>query len=369
MDPRTLKQMIELLAPTPEQERRGLTRLLQEERNDHPMRHLKKTVVVGVVAALMLITCATAAVVIGIDQRLIDFLGGGQQAQELLAPGAQPVDATAEDNGATLHVTQILMDRYSILILSDFTAPEGTVLDMAEDVRGDILRGFSGLDGSIPSLLDSAGEPIDLDQSWTYNVNVLDDGDPLDNHLTLLSRMELSEGIQPDWDIQELSMPAVDLIRFDPEAEDIVTVYSGDWSCQFPIAWQDMGRSMQVDQVAGQVDDVNISVTDIYLSPMTLQFHLERETPVQLHSPEAVGGVDGRWISAVNVDGVTLTTKDGKTVPLTDMGSTVSDREQDRSFQLNEITDLTQLQTLTLRVGESNFDIPLDGLADGTIKP
>lgn len=42
MDPKTLKQMIELLAPTPEQERRGLTRLLQEERNGHPMRHLKK---------------------------------------------------------------------------------------------------------------------------------------------------------------------------------------------------------------------------------------------------------------------------------------------------------------------------------------
>ena len=368
MDPRELNQMFEQLAPTPEQMQRELTRLLQEERKGHPMKNLKKAVVFCVAAALMLVTCA-AAVVIGIDQRLIDFLGGGQQAQELLAPGAQPVDATAEDNGATLHVTQILMDRYSILILSDFTAPEGTVLDMAEDVRGDILRGFSGLDGSIPSLLDSAGEPIDLDQSWTYNVNVLDDGDPLDNHLTLLSRMDLSEGIQPDWDIQALSMPAVDLIRFDPEAEDIVTVYSGDWSCQFPIAWQDMGRSMQVDQVAGQVDDVNISVTDIYLSPMTLQFHLERETPVQLHSPEAVGGVDGRWISAVNVDGVTLTTKDGKTVPLTDMGSTVSDREQDRSFQLNEITDLTQLQTLTLRVGESNFDIPLDGLADGTIKP
>ena len=42
----------------------------------------------------MLVTCA-AAVVIGIDQRLIDFLGGGQKAQELLASGAQPVDTTA----------------------------------------------------------------------------------------------------------------------------------------------------------------------------------------------------------------------------------------------------------------------------------
>ena len=368
MDPRELNQMFEQLAPTPEQMQRELTRLLQEERKGYPMRHLKKMVVIGVAAALMLVTCA-AAVVIGIDQRLIDFLGGGEQAQELLAPGAQPVDVTTEDNGASLHVTQVLMDRYTILILSDFTAPEGTVLDMAEDVNGDLLRGFSGMDGSLPSLLDSAGEPIDLGQSWSYYVNVLDDGDPLDNHLTLLSRMELSEGIQPDWDIQELSMPAVDLIRFDPEAEDIVTVYSGDWSCQFPVSWQDMGRSMQMNQVVGQVDDVNIAVTNIYLSPMTLQLQLERETPVPLHSPEAVGGVFGRWVSALNVDGVTLTTKDGQTVPLTDMGNTGGDQELNCSFLLNEITDLAQLQTLTLCIGEGSIDIPLDGFADEPTKP
>lgn len=367
MDPRELNQMFELLAPTPEQTQNGLNRLLHE-RTDHPMKKLKKMTAISIAAVLMLVTYA-AAVMTGIDQRLIDFLGGGEQAQELLASGAQPVDVTSEDNGASLHVTQVLMDRYTILILSDFTAPEGTVLDMAEDVEEDILRGFSGMDGSLPSLLDSAGEPIDLDQGWSYYVNVLDDGDPLDNHLTLLCRMELSEGIQPDWDIQELSMPAVNLIRFDPEAEDIVTVYSGDWSCQFPVSWQDMGRSMQMNQVAGQVDDVNIAVTNIYLSPMMLQLQLERETPVPLHSPEAVGGTYARWISALNIDGVTLTTKDGQTVPLTDMGNTGSDRELNCSFLLNEITDLAQLQTLTLRIGEGSIDIPLDGFADEPVRP
>ena len=164
-------------------------------------------------------------------------------------------------------------------------------------------------------------------------------------------------------------MDAMDLIRSVTEAEDIGTVYSGDWSCQFPVSWQDMGRSMQMDQVVGQVDDVNIAVTNIYLSPMTLQLQLERETPVPLHSPEAVGGVFGRWVSALNVDGVTLTTKDGQTVPLTDMGNTGGDQELNCSFLLNEITDLAQLQTLTLCIGEGSIDIPLDGFADEPTKP
>lgn len=360
MKPNDLNRVFEQLAPTREQEEIGLNRLLHEERKGHPMKKLKKMTAIGIAAVLMLVTCA-AAVMTGIDQRLIDFLGGGQQAQELLAPGAQSVDVTVEDNGASFHVTQVLMDRYSVLILADFTAPEGTVLDMAEELEG-IHRGFSGLERATPYLLNQDGEAIDFNQSWSYKTNVLDDGDPLDNHLTLLFRMELSDGIQPDWDIREVLMPAEDLMRFDPDVEDMVTVYSGDWTCQFPVTWQDMGQSIQMNQVAGQVDDVNIAVTGIYLSPMSLQIRLERETPVPLHSDGAIDGVYGRWISALNVERVTLTNKDGQEIPLSDLGGVASDREQSCSFQLSEITDLAQLQTLTLRIGDESIDISLDDL-------
>ena len=114
MNPNDLNRVFEQMAPTLEQEQNGLDRLLHEERKEHPMKKVKKITAVGIAAILMLVTCA-AAVVTGIDQRLIDFLGGGQQAQELLAPGVQPADVTVEDNGASLHITQVLTDRYSIL--------------------------------------------------------------------------------------------------------------------------------------------------------------------------------------------------------------------------------------------------------------
>lgn len=360
MTPNDLNRVFEQLAPTLEQEQNGLNRLLHEERKGHPMKKLKKMTAVAIAAVLMLVTCA-AAVMTGIDQRLIDFLGGGQQAQELMAPGAQPVDVTVEDNGASFHVTQVLMDRFSVLILADFTAPEGTVLDMAEELEG-IHRGFSGLDRSMPSLLDQNGEAIDFNQSWSYHTSVLDDGDPLDNHLTLLFRMELSDGIQPDWDVKEVFMPAENLMRYDFEVEDMITVYSGDWTCQFPVTWQDMGQSIEMNQVAGQVDDVNIAVTGIYLSPMSLQIQLEREVPVPLHSDEAREGVYSHWVSSLNVDRVTLTNKDGQVIPLIDLGGAASDQAQNCSFQLSEITDPASLQTLTLRIGDGSIDIPLDDL-------
>jgi len=360
MERRDLNRMFDALAPTPEQEQAGLDRLLQTERKVRPMKKLKKLTVIGIAAALMVISCA-AAVVTGIDQRLLDYFGASPKQAELLLPGAVPVDVTVEDNGAALHISQVLMDRYNIMLLADFTAPKGTVLDMDEGNDG-IDRGFGSIEWSMPQLLDPAGQAIDLNQSWAWHTEVLDDGDPLDNHLTLLMRMELEEGIQPEWNISGLALRGEDLVRFDPDLKRYVTVYAGDWSCQFPVTWQDMGRIIPVNQVAGQVDGVDISVTKCYLSPMTLQIQLERAVPVSLRSDNAEPGAYGRWISAINADRVTLTTKDGQSILLAELGGTASDQDSSTMFQLKQITSLEQLQTLTLRVGDGSVDIPLEGL-------
>ena len=94
-----------------------------------------KRVVIGAAAAALLVTGAAAATVTGVSQRLLDYLGVGpedSQTAELLIPGAMAVDITKEDNGAVFHVSQVLRDRTSILVLADFPAPEGTSLWMGE---------------------------------------------------------------------------------------------------------------------------------------------------------------------------------------------------------------------------------------------
>lgn len=362
MDPRELNRMFDRLAPTAEQEQAVLDRLLQTERKVIPMRKLKKMTAAAIAAALVLITCA-AVVAAGVDQRLLDFMGWGEQAQELLTPGALSVDVTAEDNGAALHVSQVLMDRCSILILADFTAPEGTVLDMAEELESDIFRGFGGMDGARPELLDQAGEPIDLEQGWDMQTSVLDDGDPLDNHLTLLVRVNLSDGVRPDWEIAGLFLPAADLVRYDPEAKELITVYSGDWSCRFPVTWRDMGQSIRPNQVAGHLDGADITVTEVYLSPMTLRIRLERETPVPRHT-EGATEIYRRWVYAISGDRVTLTARDGQPVPLTELDGFSDDQTQTVGFRLDEITALEDLRdgALTLRIGGGSVDIPLNDL-------
>lgn len=163
MNEERVRRVFDQIKLPPEQRQAMLDRLLQTQREERTMKRMKKLIVVGIAAALMVTACA-AAVVTGFDQRLADYFGAGPEQVELLTPGAVPLDVTAEDNGAVLHISQLLMDRYNILILADFTAPEGTVLDMDEEKDG-IHRGFGGGEWSVPQLLNRDGEGIDLNQS------------------------------------------------------------------------------------------------------------------------------------------------------------------------------------------------------------
>ena len=338
MEIHDLNRMFDQLAPTQKQEEAVLDRLLHTERKAVSMRKLNKWVVAGIAAALMLVTCAAAVAAGIIDQRLLDFMHWGGQDQELLAPGAMAMVVTAEDKGATLHVSQVLMDRYNIMLLADFTAPEGTVLDESE--LG--YWCFNDTFKPVLELLDQEGERIDsTKQVMSYSIGALKDEDPLDNHLTLLIRMNFTgEGIRSDWEIASLFLPAKDLRASDREqVKKVITVYSGDWSCQIPITWQDMGRSIRTSQVSGQTD---IPLSQVYLSPMTLQMQLEH------------------CLKFEDINQVTLTTKDGRSVSATLDGGWAG-AGQFLIYRLDEITDPAQFRSITLSNGEDKVEFSLDG--------
>ncbi len=353
-----LRRVFDQVKPSPEQKEAMLRRLLEPERKVKPMKKLKKLTVVGIAAALMVISCA-AAVVTGLDQRLLDYFGADQEQAELLAPGAVPVDVTVEDNGAALHVSQVLMDRYHIMLLADFTGPEGTVLDR-DDYGFDVPAGF--MDGP----LDQSGESIDIKGGWGWTLEVLDDGDPTDNHLTLLFQLTLDEGVQPNWKISGVSMCNRDLIRYGEKPWDKIVVWPGNWSCEVPFTWQDIGRSIQPNQVIGQLNGTDITLTEVYLSPMTLKIHYQRY-PLGIHPPHTrTQPIDYQWNHVLDTDNMTLTTRDGQTVDLIVKGfaGTSDFWDHDSIYHLAEITALEDLEggTLNVRIEGGSVDIPLEGL-------
>lgn len=382
MDRRELNKMFDGLNPGPARERELLDRILQDGvRRKRPMKNWKR-VVIGVAAAALLVTGAAAATVTGVSQRLLAYLGVApedSQAAELLLPGAMAVDITKEDNGAALHVTQVLRDRDCVMVLADFTAPEGTQLDMGEpDPPGiSTFKGFGNGSSCAVGFLNEAGGPIGKDGMVSgYGWDVLEDDDPLDNHVSLMFTLNPLMGeAETAWAAASLRVPAVNLAYYDQEQRREVTVYSGDWSFDVPLPRKDIGWTMQMDQKVGEMDGSVMTAEELYLSPMTFELRMSREGGLDFGSPldEQGEAAYGRWMSiGNNVRRITLTTGDGETIPLElcEGGGGISYNEKLVVHRLSQITDPAKFQggTLTLEWDFYNSDeagsvtIPLDNL-------
>lgn len=388
MDRHELNRMFDGLTPGPGRERELLHQLLQDGvRRKKPMKNWKRIVVGGLAAALLVTGAAAAVVLPRIDPKVLDYLNVEPEnsqavavAESLLYPGAMELDITKESNGATLHVTQILRDRYKVMILADFTAPEGTQLYMGEpDPPGtSTVKGIlNGADQSV-GFLDGAGERMGYDGLVShYNWEVLEDDDPMDNHLalmfTLAPQMGEESAIQAAAAVQ---VPAVDLGYWDRETETIVTTFSGNWSFDAPLPQKDIGWAVQLNQAVGELDGAAVTAGELYLSPMTIAFYLSREGGLDFGAALDEEGekVYGRWLSiGNNIQRLTLTTGDGETIPLelTSGGGGIGYNEKIVVHSLSKITDPARFQggTLTLEWDFYNSEesgsatIQLDNLA------
>lgn len=358
MDRHELNRMFDRLVPAQEKEEAGLDRLLQTERKVYPVKRLKKWAVAGIAAAIMLVTCA-AAVVTGIDQRLLDFMGWGSQAQELLAPGAMCVDITAEDNGAILHITQVLRDRYSIMMMAEFTAPEGTVLDPQKKAYF--------VKPNIDFLYEEDGAPQD-DKAWAGMIRqkILEDDNAQDNRLTMLFWLSVPQGIPPEWSASAFRLSLADLIRIDTSSgrmEDI-PLYSGNWSCEVPLPGYDMGQAYGLDVVAGTLEGVDITAKEIYLSPMTLQITLTRDTPAAADRTLKEEAAYRRWLFFVNTAQAVLTDRNGESLASKVEASEGSEDKMSMIYRLPEIVDPARFLggTLSLEFQGQTLTVPLNDL-------
>ncbi len=385
MDRRDLNRMFDALSPAPGREEELLRQLLQDDvRRKRPMKNWKR-IVLGVAAAALLVTGAAAAAVPGLSQRLLAYLGVASedsQAAELLIPGAMAVDITKKDNGAALHVTQVLRDRDCVMVLADFTAPEGTQLDMGEPDPPGIFtfKGFGDGSSCAVGFLNEAGEYIGKDGMVSgYGWDVLEDDDPLDNHVSLMLTMNPLMGeAETAWAAASLRVPAINLAYYDQGQRREVTVYSGDWSFDVPLPRKDIGWTMQMDQKVGEMDGSVMIAEELYLSPMTFELRMSREGGLDFGSPLDGQGeaAYGRWMSiGNNIKRIILTTKDGETIPLElcDSGGGIDFNEKLVVHRLSQITDPAKFQGGTL-ILEWDFHgsgseeagsvtIPLDGLA------
>ena len=337
-----LDRVLDQVRPTPVQEEAMLSALLMEERTETRMKTGKKLsrfAAVAAAAALMATTCAFA-VVTGLDQRLLGYFGGTPEQEALLSPAAVAMDKEIKDQGSTLHVRQVIADRYSAVFLMDFTAPEGTALDGDYYSLGNShIRGRTA-DGAELS-------------SWGSGWTLLEDEDPGDNRITLLYRVDFIDG---DGNALGTTLTLDFTGLYDNNLDENCLV-QGNWRFKVTLPEADPGRYV-TPEAPIEIGENEVTLTSLYLSPISLAWELgEGEDDLESLDHSALHGRED-WPELI-----TLTMDDGRKLSpgeikfmITEYKTDLLERDRGRyCLELRSIIDPAEAISVTI-FGQS-FDL------------
>lgn len=312
------------------------------------MKWMKKTIAVAAAAAVLLMACAFT-VVTGLDQRILALLGGSAQDEELLAPGFTEADLTSSaENGAAIHVSQMLTDRYNVILLGELTAPEGTVLGPEDYYFYWEL-----------TPLDAAGQASGEFSGGLHEMHLLEDEDPSDNRMTFLLWFYLSaydlEADRFSLSLDDLGVKGDTQVVNSQEIRLAPPVVSGHWEFELPMAGEPLGSVQHPDQpLAFGTEELTIS--EIRVTPVMLLIKLGDGQENVLQTSDRYYQETG----AVWWDTITLQDGDGNAVPLDFAWGNDTAQWGDAAFYFSQILDPAQFQGGSVTILGQTF--PLDQL-------
>ena len=240
------KKIQQILGPT-ELQKQQMLRSIREKHEQLRTPHCKmlRTALIAGAFCLLIGTSAFAAVSSGLMDGLRTFLQPATPEQEeLLAQGAYVVDKSDRNSNGTLEIKQVIGDSNLVYLLLEFTAPEGTVLDL------DGYR-FSG--------------SLDVGQQTTGAgfVKIADDNEN-DNHITLVMCEPTREPIAGKRAKLELS----DLEGAN-KGDEYQPILSGSWSVRFPLDFEDCSVTYPIAQTI-PVEGYDVTLQSISVSPLSI---------------------------------------------------------------------------------------------------
>lgn len=315
MNDRELYRVFAQVRPTPEQEIRMLEHLMREEAVSRPGRSLKKLPVIALAAVLLLLTCAFAAA--GLDKRLLEYWNGGTEDEVWMADGVVQIDQShTYENGWTITVRQAAADRYSLAVLVDITAPEGTVFK-AEEYEPDFFLELSPRpkENGVSSSVSGAQWIEDRNQADNRASYVWYSGP-----LTSAGGMQSFPGCTVTLKPQSLFQWGVGSVM-DLSADGV------SWTFQMPD--EDSGFTVP-GKLEIQTDTRHITAEELYLSPVSLSLQLKGD----------VGGLDE--------DSFHLTLVNGEAVSMHYTSMVTGQESGNFVFRLGRMIDPAQVSSITI---------------------
>lgn len=333
-----LNRAFEAFAPTPEQEQAMLDRLLAEQKEVKAVNRMKKMTAILVAAALLLMACAFT-VVTGLDQRMLAYFGAGEEDAQRVSGGVVGVEKSFHyANGWTINIEQVLADRYSMAVLTEVVAPEGTALD------GEAYYFELGME------LPPSAKNQPISSGWGYGPVILEDEDPGDNRLTFLTTKGVRELGAKDLLGQSVTLTPEWLLESGGKKLYVdFSLEEQEQSCTVTLPEQDNGKTYALKEPI-RVDGETMTLSELYLSPISLAFSLQsKANNPQVFGPSEMTSMEEEAIlhltggEAVTLQRVVSQTQDQ------DTGVIHSVFQTDQIIQPEDVVSITLLgQTFSL---------------------
>ncbi len=273
MDKKVVNRISEILEPTEEQKDKMFNNILDKYKDENknkrgftPLKRLRPRLVAVMVAFCLITTTAFAASYLGLDIKFLDFLNPSSNEQaEYLAKGASIIGKQVKNKDGTIEFKQVIGDSNVTLILVDFTAPDGTVLNKPHYSFKDIYTDILGNHGF-----------------YSYGFISLEDEDIKDNKTTMVLRMISRDSFVG----KKIHLKLTDLQGADTIPGDFTTIVSGAWETRFNLDFKDYSANYEVDKVI-KMFDYDATIDTISISPISVVLKLK--SPFTEEIKEAAG--------------------------------------------------------------------------------
>ena len=257
---KTYRQSLDELHFTREEKNAMVDRLTAGEgRGGGKVRSIRRTVTVGVAAALLMTMGVGAAVTLTPAGEVFASVFGGAPAQtEIMDRMGVPIGASDTADGVTITADAIIGDTYSYAVVYSIARDDGRPL--AED-----LTPLGGVDGPLPLTFDQSDTFVGM-LGGSHGTAYFYDADPADNAIQYVEMMTADTPIEPGTataTFQNLYLRGKDI-------QDRTLLAEGKWKIRFQFDFPDSGVSLDAGQTF-QLNGMEATLDGVTLSPLSIQ--------------------------------------------------------------------------------------------------
>ena len=306
---KTYRQSLDELHFTREEKNAMADRLTAgESRGSGKVRSIRRTVAVGVAAALLMTMGVGAAVTLTPAGEVFASVFGGAPAQtEIIDQIGYPVGASDTDNGVTVTADAVMGDAYNAVIVYTISRDDGTRL-LPEDLDGAML------------LVHGNGTDLNiLGGSHGGSRFVVED--------PASSSIQMVETISADVPINDCTATGVfeDICKWDEATGEAVPVIEGKWKVKFQMAYEDSSITLGSGETFTQ-NGMTFTIDGITLSPVAykVDYTVDSEVVWSDSGSGRQSEEDSRQMARYfeNVE-ILLTLTDGTVVDLSNAGGSI----------------------------------------------